>query len=495
MQPVRRQILRYGLGIVAAVIALALRKLLEPLLGNENPYHTAWAAVVFAAWYCGIGPAVVTVVITLLGVDYWFLPPYGSFSVYNKQELFGAMGFLILCAAIIALTESTRGLMVKRQLVEDELRKAHEELEIRVRERTASLAEKTASLEQKTNELLEQAQMLDQANDAIFVRTVADTISYWNEGAERVYGWTKEEAIGRSAHDLLHTEFPIPFDEIKTKDTWEGELRHTKRDGSKIIVASRWRALRDPLGNTTGWLEINTDITSRKRAEEAARALSARILSLQDNERRRIARGLHDSLGQYLVALKMNLDRMQASAPEQEQLVSESSDIVNRCLAETRTVSHLLHPPLLDESGLVSAVRLYVDEFSRRSGIAADFQASPERMRLPSETEIALFRAIQEGLTNVHRHSGASSVEIRLTLDEKRVRLEIRDNGKGIPQDRLHRVTEGAPEVGVGLAGMRERLREMNGSLEIQSDASGTTLLITAPAPSNMTMEPDALIA
>jgi len=495
MQRINQQIARYGLGILAAIAALLLRKLLMPLLGSENPYHTAWAAVVFAAWYCGIGPAIVTVAITVVGIDFWFLRPPASMRLTDRAQIFGILGYLVLCGVIIALGESTRRHILKRQRAEDELRKAHDELEGRVQERTAALAEKTASLEQKQNELLEQAQMLDLANDAIFVRTVADTISYWNEGAERVYGWTKEEAIGRSAHDLLHTEFPIPFDEIKTKDTWEGELRHTKRDGSKIIVASRWRALRDPLGNTTGWLEINTDITSRKRAEEAARALSARILSLQDNERRRIARGLHDSLGQYLVALKMNLDRMQASAPEQEQLVSESSDIVNRCLAETRTVSHLLHPPLLDESGLVSAVRLYVDEFSRRSGIAADFQASPERMRLPSETEIALFRAIQEGLTNVHRHSGASSVEIRLTLDEKRVRLEIRDNGKGIPQDRLHRVTEGAPEVGVGLAGMRERLREMNGSLEIQSDASGTTLLITAPAPSNMTMEPDALIA
>jgi signal transduction histidine kinase len=154
---------------------------------------------------------------------------------------------------------------------------------------------------------------------------------------------------------------------------------------------------------------------------------------------------------------------------------------VDRCLSETRTISHLLHPPLLDESGLRSAARWYVDEFSRRSGVAVDFDVSPDLMRLASPLEIALFRAIQEGLTNVHRHSGATSVQIRVSLKENQIHLEIRDNGKGMPAVQLHRVADGTTAGGVGLAGMRERLRELNGTLEIRSNEKGTTLLITAP--------------
>lgn len=337
--------------------------------------------------------------------------------------------------------------------------------------------------------------MLDLANDAIFVRSAADRISYWNEGAERLYGWTKQEVLGQSAHDLLHTEFPIPLDEVKARETWEGELRHSKRDGTKITVASRWRTLRDQNGNPLGWLEINTDISSRKQAEEAARSLSGKILNLQDEERRRIARGLHDSLGQYLAALKMNLDNFPASKIEQSKVLADCTDIVSRCLTETRTVSHLLHPPLLDESGLASATRWFVDEFARRSGIAINFESSTPLRRLHPDIEIALFRAIQEGLTNVHRHSGASSVNIRLTQQKTQVRLEIQDNGRGIQQQRLNRFLLGATEAGVGLAGMRERLRELGGSLDIQSSNTGTALVITTPLTSKAALESDTVVA
>ena len=199
------------------------------------------------------------------------------------------------------------------------------------------------------------------ANDAVFVKTANGKISYWNKGAERLYGWTVNEARGHSPTDLLHPEYPEPLSEIESRDTWEGEITHTKRDGSRIIVASRWTTLRDQSGNAIGWLEINTDISYRKRAEDAARSLSARILSLQDEECRRIARGLHDSLGQYLTALKMNLDLL--STTHKMRIASECSEIVDKCLAETRTISHLLHPPLLDEAGLGSAIRWYVEGF------------------------------------------------------------------------------------------------------------------------------------
>ena len=475
MRSLKQPIVRYLLAALATVAALFLRGLLDPFLGSDNPYHTVWLAIVFASWYCGIGPSMVSVAISVLGVWYWFLPPARSFSGMTWPQFYGMIGFLVLSAVIIAFGESNRRMMAKRQDAEAALRRAHDELEHHVKQRTSALEHQSAAL-------AEQAAMLDLANDAIFVRTSTDIISYWNQGAERLYGWTKEQILGRSPHDLLRTEFPVPLEEIKRKETWEGELRHTCRDGRRILVASRWTALRDPSGNAIGWLEINTDITSRKHAEQAARSLSGRILTLQDEERRRIARELHDSLGQYLAALKMNLDSLPTANGDQLQIIADCADIVDRCLRETRTISHLLHPPLLDESGLDSAARWYIDEFARRSGITVHFDVSPERLRLQSEIEIALFRAIQEGLTNVHRHSGASTVDICLALDGDRARLEIRDNGRGIPQEQLKRLVMGATRSGVGLAGMRERLRELNGILEIYSDQTGTTLVAVTPA-------------
>jgi PAS domain S-box-containing protein len=491
MRGIRQNLARYALGIIAGAAALLLRRALDPLLGAENPYHTAWAAVVLSVWYGGVGPAIVTIAITLTGIWYWFLPPYGSFTLASKTEVFGMLGFLAFSALIVFLGETTKRSVARREEIEEELRKTHEKLETRVRERAAAFEKNARALQQKTAELVEKAAMLDMANDAIFVRTASDKISYWNKGAERLYGWTREEILGRDPHDLLRTVFPEPMEDIKAKESWAGELRHNKRDGSQIIVASHWTTLRDSSGKPTGWLEINTDVTSRKRAEDATRSLSARILNLQDEERRRIARELHDSLGQYLAALKMNLDGLAFSGGDEGKIAAECAQIVDKCLVETRTISHLLHPPLLDELGLASAARWYVDEFSRRSGISVNFEVSPELERLNPEIELALFRAIQEGLTNVHRHSGASSVEIRLERAEDRIVLEIRDNGKGIPAEQLARFSEGNTESGVGLAGMRERLRELDGRLKLGSDATGTRLTVTTP----VVPAPDSLVA
>ena len=354
------------------------------------------------------------------------------------------------------------------------MRKAQHELERRVGERTAAL-------EQKTSEVIEKAALLDLANDAIFVKNCEGKISYWNQGAERLYGWRVGEALGRFPAELLHSVYPIPLQEIESRDYWEGEIAHSTRNGSVIVVASRWTTVRDNDGKPVAWLEINTDITARKRAEDAARSLSGRILTLQDEERRRIARGLHDSLGQYLAALKMNLDRIPTSDGNKATIASECSEIVAKCLTETRTISHLLHPPLLDESGFASAARWYVEGFAERSGIKVNLDFPVELGRLHKDVEIALFRAVQEALTNVHRHSDGSAVDIILRVNAKKVRLEVKDDGRGIPQEHLKRLTEGAAVAGVGIAGMRERVRELGGSLEIQSKGEGTKVIITVP--------------
>lgn len=469
-------ILRYLLGAGAGVGALWLRSYLHPFLGERNPYHTVWLAVVFSAWYCGVGPAIVTVIIGAMGVWYWFLPPAYSFFGKDRTEISGVIGFLIFSAIVIIFGEFARRSIVRREKAEEELRDAQEDLEQRVRERTAAL-------EQRTAEVIEKAMLLDLANDAIFIKTKIpkDTITYWNQGAERLYGWTAREAMGRNPSELLHATYPIPLEEIEKHEVWEGELTHSTRDGRRIVVASRWTALRNKHGDPVGWMEINTDITDRKRAEKAARSLSVRILTLQDDEHRRIARALHDSLGQYLAALKMQLGLLTTSGADREQLISEASDIVDRCLAETRTVSHLLHPPLLDEAGFGSAARWFVEGFAERSGIAVTLDLPPTLPRLPAEIEIALFRALQEALTNVHRHAFTPKVDIRLALLPNQIRMEIQDYGQGIPSDVLRHLGDTVGKTGIGLAGMRERVHELGGSLNIHSDRPGTLLTIGLP--------------
>ncbi|MBA3916081.1 MAG: PAS domain-containing protein, partial [Acidobacteriales bacterium] len=330
------------------------------------------------------------------------------------------------------------------------------------------------------------ARLLDLANDAIFIRSSDNKISYWNAGAERLYGWTKSEVLGRAPADFLKTEFPIPFEELSRRERWEGELRQRTRDGGMIVVSSRWSSLRDQEGRLTGWLEINTDMTRQKNAEAAARRLSARLLQMQDEERRRIARELHDSLGQYLTSLKINQDLLSRdessmTSERRRTLLQESLEIIDQCLTETRTISHLLHPPLLDEAGFASAARWFVDGFAQRSGIQVDLELDPDLGRLPTEVEIALFRVLQETLTNVHRHSGSATAEIRLQIDAESVQLEVCDRGLGISQEQLRGFRRATPEVGIGLAGMRERIRELGGTLELRSGSTGTTITVIVP--------------
>ncbi len=349
--------MRYALAGASAVAALLLREVLGPAFRTHYPYHTVWLAVVFSAWYCGIGPSIFSITVSIAGIWYLFLPPYHSLLGKSHTEVLGVLSFLAFSAIIVALGESNRRLALKRKKAEEELRRAQTELEERVRQRTAAL----------------------------------------------------------------------------------------------------------------------------ETMKEAARNLSVRIMNLQDDERRRIARGLHDSLGQYLTALKINLDMFGATGPREAAVAEECNSIVQKCLAETRTISHLLHPPLLDEAGFGSAARWYVDGFAERSGLEVELDLPAKLPRLSRDLELTLFRAVQEALTNVHRHSESSWVQIRLVLDATQVRLTICDNGKGIPAQKLSRILEGGAGAGVGLGGMQERVRELGGSLQIESSGKGTALTITMP--------------
>lgn len=240
---------------------------------------------------------------------------------------------------------------------------------------------------------------------------------------------------------------------------------------------------------------IAVDVTARRNAEEALRKLSGRLLGIQDQERRRIARELHDSLGQYLAGLKIAIDLLSnsPSSEKSKELLAECHDILEKSISETRTLSHLLHPPLLDEAGFSSAASWFVSGFSQRSGIPVSLDLPPDMPRLSEAVEIALFRVLQESLTNVHRHSQAGSAEIKVENDAEQITIEIMDHGHGMPGQVLQQLKGDGIRLGVGLAGMRERVHELGGNFEVTSDESGT--IIRASVPLAVREEPPAVQA
>jgi signal transduction histidine kinase len=212
--------------------------------------------------------------------------------------------------------------------------------------------------------------------------------------------------------------------------------------------------------------------------------LSQRLLKVQDEERRKIARDLHDSTGQTLTALKISVSLLQEDCkaePARLAILFDVAQLTDQALEEIRTMSYLLHPPLLDEVGFACAAEWYIEGFAKRSGINVKADIANSRERLPKRVEIALFRVLQESLTNVHRHSGASDASIHFQHGAEAVVLEIRDFGKGITEERLRLLSGASAETGVGLAGMRERLHELNGTFEIESDDRGTSMRATVP--------------
>jgi len=338
-------------------------------------------------------------------------------------------------------------------------------------------------------DLRKQTELLQLAHDAIMVRDVDGVILFWNRGAQETYGWSPAEACGNISHQLLGTQFPEPFEswqeKLLSRGSWEGELVHLRKDRRRIHVASRQVLQHDQKGRTIGVLEINRDITSRKDAEEALRNLSGRLLQLQDEERRRIARELHDSTGQSLAALVIHLSAVSARITEIDltasEMLREAIDLSQKASDETRTLSYLLYPPTLDHAGLRSALEWFIDGFTQRSKVKVDLDVSIGQERLAEIVERTLFRIVQESLTNIFRHSGSDTASVRITRRLGIVRLEVADKGKGIPDDVLAALNSSGGQLGVGIRGMRERVRQLGGWLQVKSRPDGTTIISSLP--------------
>jgi PAS domain S-box-containing protein len=307
----------------------------------------------------------------------------------------------------------------------------------------------------------------------------------------KLNGLTPEQNKGQHVRDVTSELAP----------ELEGMIRQVAATGVPILNREiKGHAPADP--DTLGWWlktffpisqsdgvvtqigAIVQDVSNLKRAENTVRSLSGRLLQLRDHERRRLARDLHDSLGQILSAVKMNLSYLGRDTSRLDErgrnAVVESKDLIDGCIKEVRTLSHLLHPPMLDEMGLLPAIRWFVNGFSERSGVSVTLDLPATLRRLPVEAETAAFRSIQESLTNVHRHSGSATARVSLAVDDSRLSLEVADNGCGIPSQKLSARQEG-PVVGVGILGMRERIRQLGGQLDIASSEKGTTVHVIIP--------------
>jgi PAS domain S-box-containing protein len=366
------------------------------------------------------------------------------------------------------------------------------------------------------------AAIVESSDDAIISKDLNAVITSWNDGAERIFGYTAQEAVGRPVTMLMPPERVDEEAGILERIRRGERIDHyetvrRRKDGMLVDISLTVSPVLDPQGRVMGASKIARDISSRKqaeknienvknelearvlertrelrnqvqenrRAEENLRNLTARLLQVQDEERRHMARDLHDSAGQLLTALNMSISSALTEWQEfnpQTRATSlvDSLALVDQISKEIRTLSHLLHPPLLDELGLSTAVRWYVDGFAERSKIDINLDMPENFDRLTSDQEIALFRVIQECLTNIHRHSGSPKAAIRIARQGGRVCLEIRDEGKGIPLEKRHALDDAQP-AGVGLRGMRERLRQLGGNLEIQSSERGTFVTATLP--------------
>ena len=393
---------------------------------------------------------------------------------------------------------------------------------------TQSILDELPALRQKADKAIGLlASIVDSSGDAIVSKTLEGVITSWNTGAERLFGYTANEAIGQ------HISMVIPLDRrdeetsILSRLSQGERIEHfdtirLRKDGTVLEVSLSISPVRDAAGKIIGASKIARDISGRKRVErelhdseqrfralaealdtqvqfrtqelrrrneevlrqsDQLRDLSGRLMRMQDEERRHIARELHDSAGQNLAALGMNLVRLEDDAKHDparlSKSIKEAQDLIRVLIKEIRTTSYLLHPPMLDEIGLSSALRWYADGLSERSGLSIELNIPDNFERLTPEMELAIFRLVQECLTNIHRHSGSKTAVIRIARENDKIHAEVRDQGKGMSQERLAEIQ--SQGVGVGIRGMRERVRQAQGELSVDSNALGTKITAIFP--------------
>lgn len=355
--------------------------------------------------------------------------------------------------------------------------------------------------------------LVESVNDyAIFLLDPDGRVATWNKGAERIKGYRAEDIIGEHfsrfyPQEARDSKWPERELEIAAKEgRFADEGLRVRRDGSTFWASVVITALRGDNGELRGFSKVTRDLTERRELENRTRQLnkelrarvselvetqrqvelrtlalqrlSSELLRVQDEERRRLARTLHDDLGQELVALNMELGFAQSTQSEQNNNLTEAVALTQSALQKIRNLSYLLHPPLLDESGLLPALHWYFEGLESRGQTKITFDYQPILFsRLPRDIEIAVFRIIQESLTNIYRHSESRDARIDLIQQNGYVTLRIRDFGKGIPESKVGTVAAS----GVGTSGMRERVKQLNGEFRIVRAQPGTLVEAIIP--------------
>ncbi len=329
------------------------------------------------------------------------------------------------------------------------------------------------------------------------------TVLYSNKSFAAFFGVALERFIGTPLQNFLSgndAEFLKTLIMGAKLASTRGEIRLQGKNGKPRTVRltlspNRELGLEAICAVATELTEIVDANQALRITETSLRQLSARLLQLQDEERRRIARDLHDITGQKIAVLSMSLDRLarltEQRKPEAKDSIKESREIVSQIGEEIRTLSYILHPPLLDECGLASAVHWYAEGFQKRSSIRLEVEVDADLPRLPADAETTLFRVVQESLTNVHRYSGSSSAKIRISKSSGEVLLEVIDYGHGIKSGTARAKLDGPAPLGVGIPGMRERLHQLGGELSVDFGTSGTRVAATLPIRKSADGEPD----
>jgi PAS domain S-box-containing protein len=383
------------------------------------------------------------------------------------------------------------------------------------------------------------ASIVDSSDDAIISKTLDGVITSWNAGAERLFGFAAEEAIGQHISMIIPLNRRAEVTTILARLSQGERIDHfdtirLRKDGTALEISLSISPIKDSAGKIIGASKIARDVTGRKRIErelheseqrfrtladaldtqvqfrtqelrrrnaeilqqsDQLRDLSGKLMFAQDEERRRIARELHDSAGQNLALLGMSLARIEHDAKRDPAVLSKSikdaQDLIQDLTQEIRTTSYLLHPPMLDESGLASALRWYTEGLAERSGLRIELNIPDNLERFAPEVELAIFRLVQECLTNIHRHSGSKTAVIHIAREPDKIYAEVHDHGKGMSQERLAEVQ--SKGVGVGIRGMRERVLQCHGELTVDSNALGTKITAIFQAKTPATKEPDTI--
>jgi PAS domain S-box-containing protein len=345
---------------------------------------------------------------------------------------------------------------------------------------------------QEQIEIAEQAALLELTQDSVFVIDLEGMVLFWSRGAEAMLGYSKSQAAGAVSHDLLHTDFPRPLAEIREEllrvGHWEGDLVTTAQDGRRIVVSSRWALQWGKRDQAPRVLVINSDITERKQGEESLvlqreqlRALAERLQWVREEDRKRVARDLHDQIGQILTAIKMDMTWMTRHLPESEGTVlarlKESIKLINDGVKSVRTICSGLRPGVLDDLGLAAAIEWQASEFASRNDIQCLVSVPPVDLHLDGDRATATFRIFQECMTNVIRHAQATSVRVALVQEEENILLVVEDDGIGFSESGLSN-TLGS----LGLLGMKERAQFCGGDVQISSSiGKGTTVTVRVP--------------